>query len=59
MNDFWKRKIERNIARDHEVNRTLRRKGWTAVRLREAAIKKDPKAAVWRIRSALAKTGNR
>ena len=30
--DFWISKIERNIARDNEVNETLKNKGWTVLR---------------------------
>ena len=30
--DFWISKIERNIARDNEVNEILKNKGWTVLR---------------------------
>ena len=32
---FWIKKIERNIERDKEVTRKLRRKGWRVVRIWE------------------------
>ena len=32
---FWVKKIERNIARDKEVNRRLRKQGWTVIRIWE------------------------
>lgn len=36
---FWERKIKRNKARDREVNRTLRQKGWTVVRVWQHELK--------------------
>lgn len=30
---YWKRKLERNWERDQEVNRDLRRRGWTILRI--------------------------
>jgi DNA mismatch endonuclease (patch repair protein) len=33
--DFWKRKLERNVARDAMVNETLTAAGWTVVRIWE------------------------
>lgn len=32
-NDYWKEKIDRNRKRDRKVTSTLRRNGWTVVRL--------------------------
>lgn len=31
--DWWTNKIERNMARDQEVNQQLRERGWTVLRL--------------------------
>ena len=31
--DFWLPKIERNIYRDKEVNRQLKKQGWTVIRI--------------------------
>ena len=39
--EFWENKIKRNRSRDREVNRELRREGWTVLRLWEKDIKKD------------------
>ena len=38
-NDFWKKKIQRNIARDHEVNLFLQKEGWIVLRFWEKDIK--------------------
>lgn len=42
--DFWIPKIERNIARDKEVNDQLKRAGWTVLRFWGNDIKKDLQA---------------
>lgn len=42
---FWEAKIARNKARDREVNRGLRRLGWTVVRIWEHEVGKP---AMWR-----------
>jgi DNA mismatch endonuclease Vsr len=39
--EFWHRKIERNIQRDKEVNRELRKQGWIIKRFWEKQIKND------------------
>lgn len=39
--DFWIPKIERNIARDKEVNDQLKRTGWTVLRFWGNDIKKN------------------
>ena len=38
--DFWLFKIERNVQRDKEVNRELRRDVWKVIRIWEHDIKK-------------------
>jgi len=38
---FWKEKIERNMLRDREVGRELRKEGWHVVRVWEHELKKD------------------
>ncbi|MDV7134523.1 very short patch repair endonuclease [Williamsia muralis] len=43
--EFWVRKIEQNVARDREVNATLRSSGWRVVRLWASDILADPDAA--------------
>ena len=42
--DFWIPKIERNIARDKEVNDQLKRTGWTVLRFWGNDIKKNLQA---------------
>lgn len=39
--DYWVNKIERNIARDSEVNRTLKKEGWKIIRIWSKDLKKD------------------
>lgn len=38
--DYWKKKISRNVARDHQHNVKLTRMGWTVVRIWEHELKK-------------------
>ena len=38
-NDWWREKIERNRRRDDRVTRTLRRSGWSVVRIWEHEAK--------------------
>jgi DNA mismatch endonuclease (patch repair protein) len=40
-NDYWVKKIERNIARDKEVNKFLRANGWTVIRIWSKELKKN------------------
>jgi DNA mismatch endonuclease (patch repair protein) len=46
MNAFWRRKIERNMERDRQVARALRRSGWSVLRFGERQIKKRPASAI-------------
>ena len=39
--EYWIPKIERNMARDQEVNKALARDGWTVLRFWEWQIKKQ------------------
>ena len=39
-NDYWVKKIERNIARDKEVNKTLKKEGWKVIRIWSKDLKK-------------------
>lgn len=50
---FWVAKIERNMARDHEVNRTLRAQGWSVLRIWESDIKRDIRKCGARVEMAL------
>ena len=51
--DFWRKKIERNIARDEEVNRLLTEQGWTVIRLWESDIRGNLHNCVQRIEEVL------
>ena len=53
MNKFWRAKIERNIDRDRQINRALRRLGWSVLRFGEAQIKTRPQSVVRKVRSKL------
>jgi DNA mismatch endonuclease (patch repair protein) len=37
---FWRNKIETNIRRDRRVAGSLRRDGWTVLRIKECAVRK-------------------
>lgn len=39
--EFWRKKIERNIERDKEVNKELTKQGWTILRFWGKEIEKD------------------
>ncbi len=54
--DFWIPKIERNIARDQEVNEKLKEHGWVVLRFWGKEIKKDPSACADRVLEALGGT---
>jgi DNA mismatch endonuclease Vsr len=53
MSPFWRTKIERNMERDREVNRVLRRAGWKVLRFGEKQVKTRPMSVVMRIQSEL------
>ena len=44
--DYWKKKITRNMERDKEVNATLTKDGWYVIRFWESDIKKDVSSCV-------------
>lgn len=48
---FWREKISINRARDRRIHSSLRRHGWTVIRIWEHQIRKDLMAAVDRIES--------
>jgi DNA mismatch endonuclease (patch repair protein) len=50
---FWKAKLTKNVLRDKEVNRKLRKSGWDVVRIWEHDLSKNPGACIRRIRRAL------
>lgn len=41
-NDFWSKKINRNVERDNEVNESLTNEDWLVVRFWESDIRNDP-----------------
>lgn len=45
---FWQEKIARNKARDRKVNRLLRAKGWTVLRVWEHDLRKRDEAKLLR-----------
>jgi DNA mismatch endonuclease (patch repair protein) len=50
---YWDEKIEANVARDRRVDATLRKDGWTVVRVWDFEIRKDLPNVVERVASAL------
>jgi DNA mismatch endonuclease (patch repair protein) len=52
--EFWKGKIDGNRARDRRVNKELRSKGWTVIRVWEHDLSARPKIVAKRIRKGLA-----
>ena len=51
--DFWIPKIERNMARDQEVNDHLKSEGWLVLRFWGNEIKKDLRGCADRIEKAV------
>ena len=51
--DFWRKKIEHNIARDAEVNSLLAEQGWIVIRLWESEIRSNLDDCVQKIEDAL------
>jgi DNA mismatch endonuclease (patch repair protein) len=52
--DFWRSKLERNKARDKEVNKALRASGWKVIRCWEHELKLAPDRASRRILKMIA-----
>jgi DNA mismatch endonuclease Vsr len=50
---YWHKKIERNIARDKQVNKILRKNGWTVLRFWGDDIKRKLDLCVNKIEKAL------
>jgi DNA mismatch endonuclease (patch repair protein) len=51
--DWWVAKIERNVARDDEVNRQLAEQGWRVLRLWASDVLGDPDGAAQRVLALL------
>lgn len=52
--EYWKRKIERNMSRDRENNKKLKKAGWKVIRVWESDIKKDAQKAADKVARAVA-----
>lgn len=49
--EFWRKKITRNMERDREVNRALKKRGWRVFRIWEHELKlKNRKRLLYRFR---------
>ena len=48
---FWKNKISRNVKKDKETNRKLKKAGYAIVRVWEHELKKKPEAVINKITS--------
>jgi DNA (cytosine-5)-methyltransferase 1 len=57
--EFWINKIERNIERDQEVNRTLRKQGWTVLRFWSKEIEKDIETCIKQIEEEMSTLKNK
>lgn len=53
LSAWWDAKIERNRARDVDVNETLRQQGWVVVRIWDFEVELNLEIAVERVKSAL------
>jgi DNA mismatch endonuclease (patch repair protein) len=51
--DYWRRKIEANIARDRKVSRKLQRDGWFVIRVWESDVLRSPTRVADRIERAV------
>jgi DNA mismatch endonuclease Vsr len=52
---FWHKKITRNIERDKEINKELKRRGWKVIRFWEHDIKEDVERCVQKVIRAITK----
>ena len=50
---YWIPKIERNMRRDKEVTKSLRRQGWAVIRFWEHELRKDLDSCVGNVLKAL------
>lgn len=48
--EWWARKIAANVCRDRHVDRTLRRAGWTVIRVWEHDLKSRPQVCACRVK---------
>jgi DNA mismatch endonuclease (patch repair protein) len=52
--DYWRKKIERNIRRDKEVNKKLKKTGWKVLRIWEYDVKQNIDTCVNKILKVIA-----
>ena len=52
--EFWQKKIERNMQRDIEVNNYLMEQGWTVIRFWSAEIKNNLEDCIAKIQTEIA-----
>jgi DNA mismatch endonuclease (patch repair protein) len=52
--EFWQKKIERNIQRDIEVNNYLMENGWTVIRFWSSEIKNNLEDCIAKIQTEIA-----
>lgn len=52
--EFWQKKIERNMQRDIEVNRYLMENGWTVIRFWSSEIKNNLEDCIAKIQTEIA-----
>jgi len=52
--EYWDRKIERNVARDREVDAELESAGWEAIRFWDFEVRREPLGVVRQIEAQLA-----
>ncbi len=52
--EFWRRKLERNVERDRQVDRALTAAGWTVIRVWEH---EDPDTAAERVAKVVSPSG--
>ncbi|MGQ0541710.1 MAG: very short patch repair endonuclease [Blastocatellia bacterium] len=57
--EYWLAKIERNIRRDREVNRNLRKEGWVVLRFWAKDLQKDPNMCAQKVEEAILKRGQK
>ena len=55
---FWRAKIEENKRRDRRVARSLRKAGWSVLRIWDVDLKRRPEACVSRLRRVLTRRRN-
>jgi DNA mismatch endonuclease (patch repair protein) len=53
---FWIKKIERNMERDSEVNKKLKKEGWTVIRFWGKQIEKNTDKCLNKIKEVIKKT---